>query len=398
MSYAIRHRDEYRRRATLRPPTTPNLAIAKVSKIDPMLVVDATLLQDLKQGSAVNLQDAIHRGIAIELATIPLYLYALYSIKPGRNLEIARLVQSVVKEEMMHLAIGCNLLNAIGGKPNLLDPEIRPKYPGPLPGGIAAQLRVSLAPFSLPLVHDTFMVIEEPEHRDRCLIPDPVSPPYPGGVTVGQFYEEFIQQLCQQSGSIFQNPRRCKCEVIPQLATGFASLRNLVIKDLDSAKKAIDIIIRQGEGTQSSPYDGEHELAHFYRFAEIYHGRKLIRNPDRAAHCPQYDYLGHRIKFDPRGVWPVVTNPNHDMYPVKLADLNRRFNCTYSKLLQRLNRVFGGYADELGPATLLMRSMRDQAQVMMSIEIVPGQTAGPTFEYISDCPDTRTPDCGRGNP
>lgn len=42
-----------------------------------------------------------------------------------------------------------------------------------------------------------------------------------------------------------------------------------------------------------------------------------------------------------------------------------------------------------------MRSLKDQAQVMMSTEIVPGLNAGPTFEYIADCHDTYVPRCAR---
>lgn len=300
-----------------------------------MLLLKDTLLDDLKRGGVSRLRHAIHQAIGVELATIPLYLYALYSIKPGCNLEIARLLQSVVKEEMMHLAIGCNLLTAIGGKPNLVALRILPHYPGPLPGGIAAHLKVSLAPFSLPLVHDTFMVIEEPEHRNPCLTPDPIAPVYPRGVTIGRFYEEIIRKL-EQAGNIFK-PRGA---AVTQLTTGFGGLQDLAIEDLTSAKKALRTVIHQGEGTKRTPHF-KHELAHFYRFAEIYRGRKLIRNPDRTVACPQFDYLGHRIAFDPCGVWPVVTNPHSNMYPQgsQLADLNRRFNCTYSKLLGRLNSV-----------------------------------------------------------
>ena len=56
-----------------------------------------------------------------------------------------------------------------------------------------------------------------------------------------------------------------------------------------------------GEGSAASPLDPEHELAHYYKFAEIWHGRRLIPTPEP----PGYAYAGDPIPFDPTGVWPT---------------------------------------------------------------------------------------------
>src|SRR6201999_4395779 len=121
--------------------------------------------------------------------TIPPYLYALYSLEHGGNDEIAHLLSGVVAEEMAHLALAANVLNAIAGHPAINDPALLPGYPGPLPGGVDDSLRVPLRPFSLDLVRDTFMVIEHPDH------PIDEDEPPPPETTIGAFYTKISQSL-----------------------------------------------------------------------------------------------------------------------------------------------------------------------------------------------------------
>jgi hypothetical protein len=120
------------------------------------------------------------------------------------------------------------------------------------------------------------------------------------------------------------------------------------------------------------------------RFAEVYYGKKLIPNPEPKKDEPEFAYAGHDITFDPCGVWPVIVNPHRDTYDAgtKARVLNDAFNATYTSLLKSLELVFNGQPDQLGPAIDLMESMQGQALLMMSTETVPGQTAGPSFEYI----------------
>ncbi|RBH51872.1 hypothetical protein C3F00_033145, partial [Pseudomonas sp. MWU13-2860] len=49
-------------------------------------------------------------AVRLELSTIPTYLTALFSIKPGQNQEARALVQSVVVEEMLHMTLAANTL------------------------------------------------------------------------------------------------------------------------------------------------------------------------------------------------------------------------------------------------------------------------------------------------
>ena len=72
---------------------------------------------------AITTVDSLRRhlqwAIELEHATLPPYLCALYSIKEGHNEEAAEVVHSVFMEEMLHLTIAANILNAVGGSPVL---------------------------------------------------------------------------------------------------------------------------------------------------------------------------------------------------------------------------------------------------------------------------------------
>ncbi|HEV8037737.1 MAG TPA: ferritin-like protein [Bryobacteraceae bacterium] len=336
-----------------------------------MVHLRAELFQDLN-GTVEGLRCALQNAIELEHATIPPYLYALYSIKPGANAEIVGLIKSIVLEEMLHMALDCNILNAISGTPKIDDPNFIPKYPGPLPGGVESELTVGLAPFSKQVVEDTFMVIEEPEdplHMPVLKLAEGEKP-----TTIGQFYAKIIDQLRTLGDGIFTgDPKK-------QLITGFGPLQIIHVHNVESAVEAIKLIVAQGEGSTTSPFDPEHELAHYYRFAEIYYGKKVIRNP---APPPDFAYGGHNISFDPAGVWPVIANPKGTAYPAgsRARSLNEAFNSTYTSLLKALQLTFNGQSDRLGPAIGLMESMKAQALVLMATETVPGQTAGPSFEY-----------------
>jgi hypothetical protein len=341
-----------------------------------MIRLKSELFADLN-GTVEGLRCALQNAIELEHATIPPYLYALYSIKPGTNLEVAGLIKSIVLEEMLHMSLDCNILNALDRIPKIDDPCFLPKYPGPLPGGVEDDLIVPLAPLAKQLVLDTFMVIEQPEDPHQYPVRDLAVAAPEKPETIGQFYAKIAEQIEQLGDKIFTgDPKK-------QLTTGFKPLQQIHVHNVESALKAIGLIVEQGEGTKTSPLDPEHELAHYYRYAEIYNGRKLIRNPDTTQGAPEYVYGGHRIEFDPSGIWPVITNPKRDSYAAgsKARNLNDTFNYTYTSLLKSLQLVFGGEPDRLGPAIGLMESMKEQALVMMSTETVPGQTAGPSFEY-----------------
>lgn len=318
-----------------------------------------------------GLQTALQNAIELEHATIPAYLSALYSIKPDSNTEIQELLLSVVIEEMLHMALACNILNAVGGSPSIDDPDFIPKYPGPLPGSVQSGLQVPLKRFSIDLVKTVFMTIEEPEDPlhfpVRALA---AAPP----LTIGRFYAEIGRQIQAQGDRIFVgDPAR-------QLTHGFPASELTRVTDVASALKAIDTIVQQGEGTTRSPLDPQHELAHYYRFEEIAKGYTL--RPDSTV--PEgFSFSGPAIPFDPNGVWPVIDNPKSASYPAGSPARNASdtFNYTYTSLLKSLHETFNGRPNRLGAGIGLMESLKEQALDLTAIALGDGTNAGPSFEY-----------------
>ena len=112
-----------------------------------------------------SLYEHLENAMRIEHATIPPYLTALYSLKPGSNIEAFHMIRTVVVEEMLHLTLVANVFNAVGGKIEVLTKEdFVPEYPGRLPGGVG-DFSVDLDKFSLETVK-TFLNIERFKHMD----------------------------------------------------------------------------------------------------------------------------------------------------------------------------------------------------------------------------------------
>jgi rubrerythrin len=352
-----------------------------------MVQLKAELFQNLD--SLDGVRAALQNAIRLEHATIPTYLYALYSLEKGTNDEIADLISGVVAEEMAHLALAANVLNAIGGAPVIDDPSLLPAYPGPLPGGVDAGLQVHLTPFSIEVVRDTFMAIEHPE--------DPLSFPRLAAEvpqeTIGAFYAKISEAIGKLGEDIFTG------DPADQVTQGFAAVEVIPVTDVASARKAIDIIVEQGEGTRTSPVDPDGRpgnLAHYYRFWEIAEGRQLVRNPRAGPDTPpdqRWSFTGPEIPFDPASVRALVSDPKVNdpgSPPTYGAGTAARrlcdtFNYTYTSLLKTLHDTFNGKPGNLPAAIGLMWSLEEQFIEMAAFPADPSQPDGlraaPSFEY-----------------
>ncbi|MFM6200645.1 MAG: ferritin-like domain-containing protein, partial [Dolichospermum sp.] len=107
------------------------------------------------------------QGLMIEHATLPPYLTALYSLKPGSNLEAFQFIRTVAVEEMLHLTLVANVFNAVGGniKGVLTDPDFVPTYPTYLPTR-EDDFEVNVSKFSKKTV-ETFCKIERSHEVDE---------------------------------------------------------------------------------------------------------------------------------------------------------------------------------------------------------------------------------------
>src|SRR5262249_6872883 len=115
--------------------------------------------------SLADLQKALQNAIRLEHSTIPPYLTALSTLSgDSPSARYARqVIRDVMIEEMLHMTLACNLLNAVGGHAEIAAEGFVPAYPHELPMGVAGDLVVHLKRYSKALVEQTFMKVEEPE-------------------------------------------------------------------------------------------------------------------------------------------------------------------------------------------------------------------------------------------
>ena len=52
------------------------------------------------------------------------------------------ILETILVQKMLHLALAANVLNAVGGKPKLYYKQFIPNYPSFIPGGIQPDLIV----------------------------------------------------------------------------------------------------------------------------------------------------------------------------------------------------------------------------------------------------------------
>jgi hypothetical protein len=316
---------------------------------------------------------ALQNAVELEHATIPVYLYALYSLSPAHNREIAAIIQSIVVEEMLHMTLSSNVLNALGGSPQIDKPDFIPAYPGPLPGGVQSDLTVNLAPFSTAQLA-TFLQIESPE--DPLDFPAARAAADDDTVTIGEFYTAISDAIAALGDGVFVKPPRN--QVGPDIMD-----ESVIVSDVKTAQQALTIIVEQGEGTTTSPAEVDGGgYAHYYRFMQIQKGHLLVQVPGAD---PPYAYTGAPVPFEPAGVYAVPTNPAQSPYPAgsQQALANDNFNYTYTSLLSTLHAFFNGGAneDQFNNALGLMMSLKSQAKAMMSGIPNPAFLVGPTFQY-----------------
>jgi hypothetical protein len=318
----------------------------------------------------------LQKAVELEHSTIPPYLTAMYSLKAGVNDNIGRLIRSIVVEEMLHLTIAGNILIAIGGRPAINTPDFIPAYPGPLPMSIGgADFVVGIEAFSKPLVETVFMRIEEPEHKVpvQALAEEAV----PDFATIGEFYKalkEKLAELVKLGKPVFTvGPDQ-------QVLQWFPGDELFPIVDLPSACRGIDIIVDQGEGTSTDPFEKPGDPAHYYKFGEILHGRTIVKTATGFA------YAGDPIPFDPAGVYPMRPNPKIYYYEpgTQARLLTAEFAAAYSSLLNVLHAAFNGAPGRIDDAIGLMYELRMIAVRLMQTPLADGsgQTAGPSYEYV----------------
>lgn len=209
---------------------------------------------------------ALSEAAELEHGLTCIYLFAAFSIKRAtyegidsvqqdqlRNWE--SVILAVAKQEMEHLGLVCNMLNAIGAaqhfdRPNLPQP---PKYYG-------TEGAFTLEKFSRKTMR-RFLEYEKPAPTDTAegavigdqLVPDPIQ--IFDHHTVQELYESirkgFIALDDNGNGNLFIGPEKAQL-VDDEIVVGYGNreygITMVEVTDLTSALEAIDLIVEQGEG------------------------------------------------------------------------------------------------------------------------------------------------------
>ena len=329
-----------------------------------------------------------HLQIAIELehSTLPPYMCGLYSILPDRNREASQLIRSVLMEEMLHMTLAANVLNAIDGQPDIDVPRFVPEYPTPLPDSNEAFI-IDLRGFS-PEALDTFIRIELPTPRgERRAV-------WNGYNTIGQFYEAIIDALQRLEAAARREGKTIytgdiERQIGPDQYYYGGGGDAIVVHDEETAVLALQTIVNQGEGADHTiwaqyPFKGERrELSHYNRFIEVREGR-YYRRGDICNEEP----TGPSFDVDWDAAYPMITNPQeHKAAFARSPGLIKKyseFNILYTELLHVLHDAFNGRPDLLVVGVGRMNELKAACIELMRIP-VPGKedrNAGPGFEYV----------------
>ena len=322
----------------------------------------------------------LQKAIELEHSTVPPYLTALFSIKSGQNRDIYRTLYSVVLEEMLHFTIACNILNAIGGSPQIYSRDFVPKYPTTLPMNINNSLIVSLEKFSQEQLLNVFMEIEEPEKP--LVFPINVTFKHfeaqPMYATIGMFYAALKNKINELNIDVLPGDPNFQVT-----SNRYSNTELFPILKSEDALKAIDIIVEQGEGTTTKPIDQLNHIAHYYRFKEINIGRKLIED---TSTIEGYSYSGDDIEFEEDGIYPFSSNTKIEQITIGTVAREKAelFAKTYTKLLKELHTTFNGKPNNLPASFQTMRELTtiSEALAQMPFPDQPSLVIGPTFEFL----------------
>ena len=356
-----------------------------------------------------ELREHLQYAIGVELTTIPAYLCALYSIEEGSNTAAAEVIQSVVLEEMLHMALAANVLNGIGGIPSTGPvgdgPSPVPVYPTKVPF-IDRIPEIHLQAFS-PAALDEFLAIEYPD----ALSESPTGQEQYG--TIGAFYEAILAGLqahCPPEVFEAGKTTRAGCQLGPHHYYGGAG-RLIEVTDLGSGVDALTEIVREGEGAPSGALlqtarehlasgaqtpgrldtslsvvdldelpGGWRMYSHYARFAEVRAGRYYL--PDQLIGQPP---AGDVLPTDWRSVRPMEPDPRAEFYRGTEAYAPMvACNQTYTALVDALYLSFNGEPERLRVGVHLMYELKYRSIALLNTPspLHPSSMLGPGFEYL----------------
>jgi len=364
-------------------------------------VITATALSQGKYrppAGLKELRDFLQAALEVEHFTVPVYMSGMYSIRPGANRFSYDTIRSVLMEEMLHLTLAANLLNAVGGTPDVARPGFVAGYPARLPFSSRSLPEIPLQNFS-PAALDTFLLIERP----RALVPPAggEAEDDEGWTSIGQFYDAIRKGLIALEREQREQHRRDPAAPAtlftgdPRRQVGPTDFYNsggeaFPVTDLKSALLAVEVISDQGEGVADTIWDSDdiffgeqRQVAHYFRFKEIRVGRRYGAHdlPRTGPSGPLLDVVwDEAYRIDPRA--KVAHYPEGSQVRAQAEFFNR----TYAHLLALLQLAFTGDPWVMRQAVPVMLELRDLSQRLYRnphpdrARAAQGIHASPTFE------------------
>jgi hypothetical protein len=199
-------------------------------------------------------------------------------------------------------------------------------------------------------------------------------------VTIGQFYRALDAFLATLPASDWLSNRNQTVD--DQFFPG----QLFAVNSYADAHNAIQQIVSEGEGSREGssydPLDFQDEIAHYFRFAEIYHDKVLTKDNN-----PQgYSWGPARLGVDWNGIYPAISDPgtrDFSKEPVEAQAAQNACNQAYSLLVDSLQAALTGQDGALGEAVQAMFQLRMAALHAFTVPLTDGKTtAGPAFIYM----------------
>ena len=334
------------------------------------------------------------------------YLFSAFSIKKDVSEGVTedqlaamnrwrRTILSVATDEMTHMALACNLLTSVGGKPHTRRPNL-PSSPRAYP----PTFKLGLLPFNKESL-ESFIFLERPEAEHEEAVDMTGTNDTPSSLvffndifsserqytTMGHLYrgiEDGFKYLAQKYGEegLFVGPTGA------QIAKSYFGLSSLnPVTDLASAVAAIQGIVEQGEGAS-----GDNENSHYGRFLAMgnEYDQLLADDPDFTP--------GRPVVENPYAILPQDVE---DLSSVNLLDdrisvhIGSLFDGCYELLMQVLSRLLmHNQESEEQLATLASVSIDMMTDVigplgealtlLLAGKSNAGMTAGASFRFTRD--------------
>jgi hypothetical protein len=276
---------------------------------------------------------------------------------------------------MLHLALACNMLASIGGKPTLYDTTTNGlSYPARLPGGVHPELVLKLSGLTDDALED-FLEVELPQ--DKIVIAE-----FKGKYDSGDEHHGHSQGIGALYDAISGEFKSLQPKMTPDNQVS-GPLSWFVVDTPKKVDSAINWIKTQGEGAiDTSPKDtGLKKLAHFYRFWEIRRRQKIEKDPNTGNFV-----FKSPLEFP--DVWPMAVVPEGGYRKEDVSEevwlLLSKFDETYSNLMKLLESAWGtGGQAALWKAIDTMFDLEKYAIPLMQIPIPGGEgNYGPCFRLI----------------